>query len=129
MIIAIDFDGSCVSHEFPDVGPDAPLAVQTLKDLVALDHRLILWTMRSGRPLEDARDWFIKNGISLWGTQRNPEQDVWTSSPKAYAHLYIDDAAFGCPLIHPEGFRRPCVDWAAVRKHFNLPDLLPVNLT
>ena len=30
------------------------------------------------------------------------------------ADIYVDDAAFGCPLIRPKGFRRPCVDWETV---------------
>jgi hypothetical protein len=53
----------------------------------------------------------------LYGINRNPEQDAWTSSPKAYGELYIDDAAFGCPLMFPKGFARPCVDWKKVGPH------------
>ena len=40
--------------------------------------------------------------------------ELWTTSPKAFAHVYIDDAAYGCPLLHPPGFHRPCVNWAAI---------------
>ena len=47
MIIAIDFDGTCVEHEFPKVGNDVPNAVNVIKQL-AKNHQLILWTMRSG---------------------------------------------------------------------------------
>ena len=115
MYIAIDFDGTCVDHRYPDVGEDAPLAVQTMKELVADGHLLILWTMRSGGFLSDAHDWFKDRGIPLFGSQKNPTQDGWTSSPKCYAHVYIDDAAFGAPMIHPEGFARPCIDWRNVR--------------
>ena len=35
-------------------------------------------------------------------------------STKAYGNVYVDDAAFGCPLMHPKGFARPCVDWEKV---------------
>ena len=116
MYIAIDFDGTCVDHRYPDVGEDAPLAVQTMKELVADGHLLILWTMRSGRFLSDANDWFKHRGIPLFGSQRNPTQDSWTISPKCYAHVYIDDAALGAPMIHPEGFTRPCINWGAVSR-------------
>jgi hypothetical protein len=116
MIIAVDFDGTCVDHRYPKVGENAPYAVETLKELVARGDKLILFTMRSGERLRDAIDWFKSNGIPLFGIQTNPEQQVWTSSPKAYAQLYIDDAAFGCPMIHPEGFERKCVDWKSVAK-------------
>ena len=44
--ICIDFDGTCVSHEFPEVGYDIG-AAPVLKELVSNGHRLILFTMRS----------------------------------------------------------------------------------
>lgn len=118
--IAVDFDGTCVDHRFPDVGQDAPGAVRTLKDLHSKGHRLILWTMRCGSYLEEAVQWFTNNNIPLWGIQCDPAQETWTTSKKCYAQLYIDDAAFGCPLIQPARFKRPCVDWDKVRKHFRL---------
>ena len=64
--------------------------------------------------LTDAVNWFAENGIALYGVQKNPKQRFWTSSPKAYGHLYIDDANLGCPLIVPdEG--RPYVNWEEIR--------------
>lgn len=116
MVIAIDFDGTVVDHRYPKIGPDVPLAVQTMKDLISEENQLILFTMRSGHGLGEAISWFITKEINLWGVQYNPEQATWSQSNKCYAQLYIDDAAFGCPLIHPKGFERPCVDWAAIRK-------------
>lgn len=113
MEIAIDFDGTCVTHEYPKVGKDIG-AVHVLKDLVLAGHKLILYTMRSGKELEDAKGWFLKYDIPLYGCQCNPTQSDWTTSPKCYAQLYIDDAALGCPLVigqHP----RPYVDWGRVR--------------
>lgn len=66
-----------------------------------------------GNYLTEAVDWFKKNDIPLYGINENPEQKSWTTSPKAYCQLYIDDAALGIPLIHPrEG--RPFVWWRAV---------------
>lgn len=100
MIIAIDFDGTCVVHEYPYVGDDVPGAVDVLKELVAAGHQLVLFTMRHDKGLEDAVGWFKQNDIPLWGINTNPEQRSWTGSPKAYAHIYIDDAALGCPLTN-----------------------------
>lgn len=115
MIIAIDFDGTCVTHEYPEVGKDIG-AVPILKKMVERGDQLILWTMRSGETLQEAVDWFKENGIPLFGVQTNPDQGSWTSSPKAYAQLYIDDAALGCPLKYPMSGKRPYVDWSAVEK-------------
>ena len=134
MTISIDFDGSCVTHEFPAVGKDIG-AVPVLKRLVAEGHELILFTMRSdnekGNYLTDAVNWFKENDIPLYGIQTNPTQHTWTSSPKCYAQLYIDDAALGCPLVSPGAFvtrrfggelvnatgsDRPYVNWQRVEQ-------------
>jgi len=128
--IAIDFDGTCTTHEFPRVGKD--IGAVPLKKLVNAGHKLILFTMRSDRPefnetnnpeiedvvgmfLTDAVNWFKDNDIPLYGIQQNPQQG-WTTSPKCYAHLYIDDAALGCPLKFTELSSRPYVDWEKVDK-------------
>jgi len=113
MIIAIDFDGTCVTHDYPNVGKDIG-AVPVLKWLVNEGHQLILWTMRSKGQLHDAVGWFAKNEIPLYGCNKNPNQS-WSDSPKAYAELYIDDAALGCPLmLEPNISPRPFVDWKRV---------------
>lgn len=123
MIIAVDFDGTIVEHQFPRVGPPVPGAVDWMKRFQELGAKLILWTMRSdGRadgsnPLTDAVEYCRANGIEFWGVNTNPEQAAWTGSPKAYAHVYIDDAAAGTPLVFPHpatGHDRPYVDWEEV---------------
>ena len=114
-IIAVDFDGTCVTHEYPDVGEDVG-AVPVLRKLVQHGHRIILFTMRSGRSLVDAIKWFEQNDIPLFGVNTNPEQHTWTASPKPYAHIYIDDAALGCPLtsnINRPSARAFC-DWKVI---------------
>lgn len=113
MIIAVDFDGTCVTHEYPKVGGDIG-AVPVLRKLVKAGHKLILFTMRSGKQLEDAVWWFRSHDIPLYGVNTNPDQKSWTQSPKAYAQLYIDDAALGCPLMWDDLSGRFCVDWQEV---------------
>lgn len=115
MIIAIDFDGTCVTHEYPNVGKDIG-AVPVLKKLVADGHKLILYTMRSGEKLDAAVQWFKKNEIELYGVNHNPGQESWTDSPKVHANIYIDDAALGCPL-HLDGSGH-YVDWMKIATVF-----------
>lgn len=114
-IIAIDFDGTCVTHEYPHIGMDIG-AVPVLKELTAQGCKLILYTMRSGQILKDAKEWFAENGIPLYAVNENPEQKSWTKSPKVYADFYIDDAALGCPLIFKDGMPHPFVDWEKMRE-------------
>lgn len=116
MIIAIDFDGTCVTHEYPEVGRDIG-AAPILAELIKKGHQIILFTMRSGVDLEAAVNWFNINNLDLYGINRNPTQYEWTDSPKAYAQLYIDDAALGIPLC--EGryeHDKPYVDWPEIYK-------------
>lgn len=131
MTIIVDFDGTCVTHDFPRIGKDIG-AVPILKKLVEKGHRLILFTMRSdrleakpvldptiqnvtGKFLTEAVQWFKDNEIELYGIQTNPTQKSWTTSPKAYAELMIDDSALGCPLkYNPELSEKMFVDWDKV---------------
>lgn len=140
MEINLDFDGTCVTHEFPKIGKDIG-AVPVLKELVANGHNLILFTMRSdvtepysispeivtesGNYLTDAVNWFKENDIPLYGIQTNPTQHTWTTSPKSYAQIMIDDSALGCPLEFPADGSRPYVNWGLVRQLLVLMRVLP----
>lgn len=122
MIIGIDFDGTCVQHNFPHIGKDIG-AVPVLKKLINKGHSLILHTMRSDKDdndyLSQAIDWFWKNDITLYGINYNPKQSSWTSSPKPYCNIYIDDSALGCPLT-VDGY----VDWDEVEKILKTKEIL-----
>lgn len=122
--LGIDFDGTIVTHEFPDIGELLPLALDTLRDFNRLGIKLVLWTVRSGDVLNDAIELLEREGISFVGYNENPAQKSWSSSPKAYCNMYIDDAAFGAPLIYPEDGSRPYIDWKVVREQFNLDERL-----
>jgi hypothetical protein len=133
MTINIDFDGTCVTHSFPQIGKSIG-AAPVLKKLTDAGHQLILFTMRSNRItfkeinhhivpdtkgtfLNDAIQWFIDNDIPLYAVQSNPDQHNWTESPKSYAEMMIDDSALGCPLKYdPELSGRPFVDWIKVEE-------------
>jgi hypothetical protein len=108
--IAVDFDGTCVTYEYPKIGRFIG-AQKVLHRIVREGGKLILWTMRSNKELDEAVAWFADNRIMLTGIQRNPDQNTWTSSPKAYAKIYIDDAALGAPLKLGFKGERPFIDW------------------
>ena len=116
--IAVDFDGTMSTHNFPGVGIPLPLAVETVKELQELGHKIILFTARGSDEnvydknyLQDAIDWLADNGITPWAVNDNPEQKRWSNSGKVYANYYIDDTAIGTH-INEYG----CVDWVVVRK-------------
>jgi hypothetical protein len=131
MKIAVDFDGTVVSHRYPRIGSEIG-SVSVLRDLVKAGHSIILNTMRSGKELDEAIAWFKKNDIPLYGVNEDPGQKEWTDSPKVYAHLYIDDCALGVPL-KTSALGSRFVDWGAVRRlledlnllgHFSVSDFV-----
>lgn len=110
-IVCVDFDGTCVTHEYPKIGAEVPNAVRILKKLNENQVKLILWTIRSGEYLQEAVNWFVEREIEIWSVNKNPNQRFWSKSPKAYAPVYIDDAALGCPLTSSPEIMRPFADW------------------
>ena len=101
-IIGIDFDGTCVTDLFPYVGDN--IGVASVLRKLADKNLLILYTVRDGKYLQDAVDWFKYNHINLYSVNYNPEPV--SSSPKLYCNYYIDDRNIGTPLTD-KGY----VDW------------------
>lgn len=116
--VCVDFDGTMVKHEYPEIGEEADHCVETLKHWVD-DYNvgIILDTMRSDDTLEEAVNWCKEKGIKLYSIAKDPDQQSWTNSPKAYAPFSIDDRNIGCPLVYGKS-KRPYVDWLKVRKIF-----------
>ena len=122
-IIAIDFDGTIVTHEYPYVGKPLPYANDVIKMLIENGHKCFLYTMRDGSELLDAIEYCQENGLDMCGWNESPEQ--FSESPKQYAQFYVDDAAVGCPLSFDSKFsKRPYVNWVAVARYFEMVGLL-----
>jgi hypothetical protein len=98
MKIAVDFDGTIVTHAYPKIGKPIPFALEVLRKLQAEDHHtLILWTMREGRLLQEAVDYCEKNGVYFYACNKNyPEEELKEDSPRKIAvDIFIDDRNIG----------------------------------
>ena len=98
MVIAVDFDGTIVTHEYPAVGKEIPFAIDTLKRFqTEFHHTLILWTVREGETLEEAIEFCRERGLEFYAVNANyPEEDFSPGfSRKINADLYIDDRSLG----------------------------------
>jgi hydroxymethylpyrimidine pyrophosphatase-like HAD family hydrolase len=95
--IAIDFDGTIVEHEYPGIGKEKLFAFQTLKELEKMGARLILWTFRTGKELDEAVEYCRKNGIEFYAVNKNYPEEIFdeTVSRKINADIYIDDKNIG----------------------------------
>lgn len=113
----IDFDGTLAEHGHGmKISDEVPDAISVCKELIEFGHKLILNTCRGGKDLLAAKDWCLSKGLKFYAYNNNPGQRSWTTSPKIFADIYIDDRCLGCPLIFPGKGRRPYVDWKVIRK-------------
>jgi hydroxymethylpyrimidine pyrophosphatase-like HAD family hydrolase len=95
--IAVDFDGTIVEHQYPEIGKEKLFAFQTLKELEKRGARIILWTFRTGKELEDAIFYCRQNGIEFYAVNKNYPEEVLDEavSRKIDADIYIDDKNIG----------------------------------
>lgn len=98
MIIAVDFDGTIVTHEYPSIGREIPFAIDTLKRFQDEGHhQLILWTVREGTLLEEAVEFCRSRGLEFYAVNNNyPEVEIIENQPrKLSVELFIDDRNLG----------------------------------
>ena len=97
LTIAIDFDGTIVENAYPKIGKPLIFAFETIKKLQENRHRVILWTYRRGKELDQAVAFCKKNGIVFYAVNMSfPGEDYDTSySRKINADIFIDDRNIG----------------------------------
>lgn len=98
MIIAVDFDGTIVEHKYPAIGREIPFAIETLKKLREERHKLILWSVREGKLLQEAVDFCRERGLEFYAVNKDyPEEDLSHDhySRKLKADIFIDDRNLG----------------------------------
>lgn len=98
MTIAVDFDGTIVEHRYPEIGREIPFATDTLKMLIKEGHRLILWSVREGKLLDEAVEWCRERGVDFYAVNKDyPEEgrEDRNYSRKLKVEMFIDDRNVG----------------------------------
>ena len=97
MTIAVDFDGTIVEHEYPEIGKELPFATETLKLLQKEGHQIILFTSREGKLLDDAVEFCRQKGLEFYAVNCNQPEDALfpRHTTKVIADVYIDDHNLG----------------------------------
>lgn len=133
MDIAVDFDGTIVTDNYPAIGNEIPFAVETLKMLRQDGHKLILWTVREGELLEKALDWCENRGLTFYAVNREYPEETIDSNPyysrKPKVDMFIDDRNFGglpdwgtiYRMIHQKQTWNDVLDEAMDLSHQGLP--------
>ena len=118
MTIAVDFDGTIVTHEYPKIGKPIPFAIEALKRLQTVDHhQLVLWSVREGHLLKEAVDYCASKGLEFYAVNTNYPDEKPEERPnrKVTADIYIDDRNLGglpewgiiYQMIHSGNYRKP----------------------
>lgn len=99
MTIAIDFDGTIVTHEYPRIGEELPFATDTLKMLQKDGHKLILWTVREGKLRDEAVEWCRQHGVEFYAINSDYPEETQSGnehfSRKLKVDMWIDDRNIG----------------------------------
>ncbi len=99
MLIAVDFDGTIVTHKYPAIGEEIPFAVATLKMLRQDGHKIILWSVREGQLLDDAIKWCKDRGLEFYAINRDYPEETEDNNPhfsrKLKVDIFIDDRNLG----------------------------------
>jgi hydroxymethylpyrimidine pyrophosphatase-like HAD family hydrolase len=101
-IIAIDFDGTVVTHAYPKIGEPLPNAIIVLKRLSDAGAKLVLWTCREDEGTKDYLTQAVKflesHKIKIRSVNENHPDDEFrpegSLKRKVFANMYIDDRNF-----------------------------------
>ena len=95
-IIAVDFDGCLCKNAWPEIGKPNLGAIGPLLHRQDKGDKLILWTCREGKALQDALEWCGRYGLKFDAVNANlPEMNAMygNDSRKIGADEYWDDKA------------------------------------
>jgi len=127
-IVAVDFDGTLVEDDYPNVGRPHQDVIDTCKALKQAGVKLILWTSRDNetpdRALDRAVDYCRSIGLEFDAVNENlPElKEIFQNDTrKVYADLYIDDKAIPARQSPLYWAGRISLWWSTVRGRF-FPD-------
>lgn len=93
-VFAVDFDGTIVKAEYPEIGDLIPGALETMQLMRARGHKIIIWTCRHGTHLEAVKAFLKANEVPY--DYLNEHYPVFVQAHgyeprKIFADYYIDD--------------------------------------
>lgn len=95
-IIAVDFDGCLCSNNWPEIGEPNLHAIYELRRRQRNGCKIILWTCRVGKALQEAIDFCHVLGLDFDAVNANVQEvidEYGGDARKIFAHEYWDDKA------------------------------------
>ena len=93
-VFAVDFDGTLCEENYPNIGKPHLDRIKCLIRLQKEGHKLVLWTCRCGKYLEEAIEWCKNHGLTFDAINENlPEriEQYGGDCRKLSVDYYIDD--------------------------------------
>lgn len=106
LVVAIDFDGTITKdNEFPKKIGVLRDGCKEAIDYIRENHKVIIWTCRSGEYLKEMIKFLQANGITYDGIN----SDIYAKTDrKILADIYIDDKNIFCDKV----------DWVKIKEYF-----------
>ena len=106
MVVAVDFDGTITKdNKFPEHIGVVRDGCKEAIEYIRQKNKVVLWTCRSGKYLDEAIEFLKANGIEVDGVNT----DIYSKTDrKIMADIYIDDKNIFCTEI----------DWAEIKRWF-----------
>jgi len=95
-IIAVDFDGTLVSDDYPRIGSKNYRAFADMALFKNMGYKFILWTCRTGKALDEAVEYCREQGVVFDAVNKNLPEVIamfGEDTRKVYADQYWDDKA------------------------------------
>ena len=93
-VIAIDFDGTIVEDQYPDIGDDQPGAIEAINTLYDHGYCIIINSCRAREKQDEMRVWLDENSVKYCHINENCRERIVnyrTDCRKISADCYIDD--------------------------------------
>lgn len=103
-IIAVDFDGTLCKDKWPDIGKPNTALIEWLIERQANGDKIILWTCRAGKMLDEAEAWCLRRGLIFNAINANLPENIekyGNDCRKVFADIYLDDKAGYIGRISP----------------------------
>ena len=101
MIIAIDFDGTIVSHKYPHTGDPRPGVKQAIDKLRSKGYYILIYSCRTSTEINDTDDGCIQQAQIITDTLNRydiPFDEICMYN-KPIAIAYFDDRAIAVPEV------------------------------
>lgn len=113
-VIAVDFDGTLVKDQFPDLGTPFTEGINTVNAMIEKGYEIVIWTAR--KELKSVIEHLKNHGLNTDKVKINTHADYMlkrydSQGIKIGASIYIDDRGYNAPIFNDS-------EWLKIKSEF-----------